>query len=250
MPFKNVVAVVNFWDCGELLPYSVANWHKLGIPVIIVYSNISNHGQVLSNTKFLNSPAYKDCLLIQCEPESGQVPMDNERRKRSFGLEIARRNGFTHIITADADEFYQPFEIDWDAAGTVVSCQTYFKSPMLTIGKDITLVPFVHKITPQLAYAFNRHYPYAWDGRTLRVDPTRSFNINSGVDLREDIAMHHYSYVRQDISMKIENSSARGNMNRNQILEDMRLAKPGYFCKTYQKTLHEAPNIFNLPTNW
>lgn len=250
MPFKNVVAVINFWDGCELLPYAVDNWHKLGIPVMIVYSNISNHGQALSNTKFLNSPTYKDCILKNVEPVSGLPAMDNERRKRQAGLDETRKLGFTHIITADIDEFYEPFEVDWESAGTVVPCKTYFKSPTLTVGFDITLAPFVHKITPTLAYAFNRSYPFAWQGPSIRIDPTRSFNINSGVVLREDIVMHHYSYVRQDISQKIANSSARGNMNGNQILEDMRLAKPGYLCKTYQKVLHDAPNIFNLPTNW
>lgn len=250
MSLKTTVAIINFWDSGELLPYSVRQWRKLGIEVLIVYSNLSNHGAALNNTKFLSNPEFKDCHLLQAEPLQGLPPMDNERRKRAWGLELARSKGFTHFITADADEFYEPFRIDWNAAGTVVACQTYFKSPCLTIGHDVTLVPFVHKLTPQIAYAFNRRYPFAWDAKGIRIDPTRSFNINDGVNLDTSIVMHHYSYVRKDITQKINNSSARGNMNKAQIMEDMTNAKEGYFCKTYQKTLFKAPNLFGLPLDF
>lgn len=240
-------AVINFWCDGELLSYSIKQWQKLGVEPILVYSNKSNHGNVLNNTAFLKQ---FDVFKIQVEPLEGLPPMDNERRKRNLGLEFARKEGFTHIITSDVDELYETVDVDWEVAGTVVPCQTYFRRPDLTIGRDITLVPFVHKITPTLAYSFNRQYPFSWQGPSIRIDPTRSFNINSGVILRDDIVMHHYSYVRRDIMVKINNSSARRNMNVKQIMEDMDNAAPGYFCKTYQKVLYSAPNIFGLPTNW
>lgn len=240
-------AILNLWDCQELLPYALRQWEVLGIEPIIVYSNISNHKAVLNNTQFLKAFGVR---TIQCEPLHGLIAMDNERRKRSIGLEYTKREGFTHFITADADEFYEPFKVDWDLAGTVVACQTYFKSPMLTIGLDTTLVPFVHKVTPEINYAFNRRYPFAWDSKGIRIDPTRSFNINDGVKLDTSIVLHHYSYLRKDITQKIDNSSARANMNKAQIIEDMAKAKPGYFCRTYAKTLYEAPNLFSLPTDW
>lgn len=245
MPVR-LVAVVNFWDCSELLPFAVKNWHKLGIEVIIVYSNFSNYHQVADNTKYLQAPEFKDCILVHHEPKPGRQPMDNERAKRQAGLEKARELGFTHIITCDCDEFYEPFEINYDLAGTVVSCQTYFRLPTLTIGLDTTLVPFVHKITPNLAYGFNTRYPFAFDGRQIRIDPTRSFNISRGVEFNGEIIMHHLSWCRTDINTKIKNSTARHNIERSSILTDWQNAKPGYFCKYYNATLKECPDKFGL----
>lgn len=240
------VVSICFWDCGELLPAAVKNWHKLGIEVIIVYSNLSNYNQVADNSEFLKHADFKDCILVHQEPRPGWQPMDNERFKRQAGLNKAREMGFTHLITADADEYYEPFTVNWEAEGTVVQCQTYFKSPTLTIGLDRTLVPFVHKITPTLAYAFNTRYPYAFDRTGIRIDPTRQFNISRGVEFNGEIIMHHYSWCRGDVQTKIRNSTAKNNIERSSILNDWNNAKAGEFCGYYNSILRTAPDLFNL----
>jgi hypothetical protein len=78
------------------------------------------------------------------------------------------------------------------------------------------------------------------------IDPSRQLNINDGVVFNDKIVMHHYSYVRNDINSKIENSTARNNIRKSVVLSDMDNAKPGYFCRYYQKTLQEAPNLFGI----
>jgi hypothetical protein len=242
-----VVSIINFWDGENILPHAVKQWHKLGVDVIIVYSNISNYRTVKNNSALLSKPEYKDCILYKCEPRDSLQPVDNERMKRNYGLQKARELGYTHFITADADELYESVDVDYDAAGTVVACQTYFKSPTLTIGLDVTLVPFVHKITANIAHAWNRTYPYAFDKNGgIRIDPSRQLNINDGVSFNDKIVMHHYSYVRDNINSKMENSTARNNIRKSVVLNDMENAKPGYFCKYYQKTLTEVPNQFGI----
>jgi hypothetical protein len=241
-----LVAIINFWDGEEILPHAVRQWHKLGVDVIIVYSNTSNYRTIKNNSALLSKPEYKDCQLFKCEPLDSLQPVDNERRKRNFGLEKAKELKYTHFITADADELYESVDVDPEASGTVVPCQTYFKTSGLTIGLDVTLVPFVHKITPTIAHAWNRTYPYAFDANGIRIDPSRQLNINSGVHFRHDIVMHHFSWIRNNYNSKIENSTARNNIRRSTILMDIEHAKPGYFCKFYQKTLHEAPNLFGI----
>jgi hypothetical protein len=242
----SICAIINFWDGENILPHAVKQWHKLGVDVIIVYSNSSNYRVIKNNEALLHRPEYKDCILYKCEPRDSLQPVDNERMKRNYGLEKARALGYTHFITADADELYESVDVDLDAAGIVVACQTYFKTPTLTIGKDVTLVPFVHKMTPTIAHAWNRNYPYAWVDGNIRIDPSRQLNINDGVVFSRDILMHHYSYVRIDINSKIENSTARNNIRRSVVLSDMEHAKPGYFCRYYQKTLQEVPNLFGI----
>lgn len=241
-----ICAIINFWDGYELLPHAVKQWHKLNVDVIIVYSNLSNYRMIRDNSVLLAKPEYQDCILFKCEPLDSLQPVDNERRKRNYGLEKAKGLGYTHFITADADELYESVDVDLDADGTVVGCQTYFKSPTLTIGLDVTLVPFVHKITPAIAHAWNRNYPYAFDQNGIRIDPSRQLNISSGVLFNDKIVMHHASWIRDDYQSKIDNSTARSNIRRSTILNDLENAKPGYFCKFYQKTLHEVPNLFGI----
>jgi hypothetical protein len=245
-----LAAVFNIWaDCLCLLPYAIENIRPVVDEIIVVYSWKSNRG----NTIKYELP--KDCVLVQCEP-SGVVPHINETAKRNAGLQKARELGFTHFIMMDSDEFYVQSEFlqqkklieENNISGSVCRVKTYFKSPTLTIGFDTTLVPFIHKITPGLQYRLKyAGYPFAYHGGFARIDSTRRLNITSGVRML-DITMHHFSYVRKDISLKLDNSSATFKAHRAEIVyDDLRNAKPGYFLKGYQKELIQCQNIFNLP---
>lgn len=217
--------------------------------IIIVGSYHSNTGEY--------SPIpdeFKTDELYIREPKFN-IPMHSETDKRNFGLQLAREKGYTHFLTIDSDEIYEAepflkqkdrFRVESNLNGLVCLCQTYFKSPTLTIGLDVTLVPFIHKLTPTIKHEFNKKYPFAWIDGQIRIDPTRALNIYSGVE-RTDLIMHHYSFIRQDYALKIRNSTARKNLERSTILTDLENAKPGYFCKFYQKKLVECDNLFNIP---
>lgn len=245
-----IAAVFNVWaDCLCLLPYAVENIRPVVDEIIIVWSRKSNRGQVAE----YELP--KGCTLIQCEPKSN-IPHVNETAKRNAGLEAVKAGAFTHFIMMDSDEFY--IQSDFirekkaiealNVTGTVCRTQTYFKSPTLTIGIDHTLVPFIHKVTLNLQYKLQFiGYPFAYERGAARIDCTRRLNVSTGVKM-VDITMHHFSYVRKDMRMKLENSSATFNDHRTAIVfEDLANAKPGYFCKGYQRELVSCENIFNLP---
>lgn len=247
-------AIYNVWGDWDLLLHSVENISPHVDGIIVIASSMSNYGE---ESKIPSSWwRVMDINLFIREP-IGNNPLQSETDKRNFGLDTAKELGYTHFITMDADEFYHPEDIERgkqmfheepNLKGIVVSSQVYFKSPTLTIGLDTTRVPFIHKITPELQHEFNRKYPFAWDGiRDIRIDPTRSLNINDGVKFVPEIVMHHYSYVRKDYEKKIRNSTARANIEKSTIREDLLLAKEGYFCKFYGKILHTVPNYFNLP---
>lgn len=243
--------IYHVWDDWQLLNHSVNHHILTGCTddVIVIYSETSNFGEY---SKPINN---NFAAGFQCEPDLSLPPHVNERNKRNFGLDKARELGFTHFLNLDADEFYEPTEFlkekerffNTDLAGTVCKVKTYFKDPCLTIGYDTTLVPFIHKITQDLRFEWNPHYPFAFEGpkREIRIDPTRQMNINSGVEWSE-ITMHHYSYIRADLQKKIRNSTARANLEQSSVVEDFALAKPGYFCKLYGKTLQPCCDIFNL----
>lgn len=242
-----LVAIYNVWDDWGMLSYSVKNIEPLVDGIIIVASHKSNYGE-----KSEIPPEWLGKVVIQ-EPQPGKSARENETAKRNHGLELAKKAGYTHFLTMDADEFYEPepflkakerFHVE--LKGFVCNCQTYFKSPQLTIGLDTTLVPFIHKLSDHIRHGFNKGYPFAWEGNKIRIDPTRSLNIYDGVE-RIDLAMHHYSWVRKDYQKKIRNSTARSNLERSTILNDLEIAAPGVYCNYYQKTLIECENTFNLP---
>lgn len=262
-------AIYNTWQGLELLEHSFANIRPLVDAVIWVPSKVSNFGegsltdepnlQYWAETLPLGTPIF----IRQIEPDPKKDARTNETDKRNYGLQIAREMGFTHFICCDEDEFYEPEEFlkekkrfeNPKLMGLVCRVKCYFKSPTLTIGYDTTLVPFIHKITPNLRFEFNKNYPFAWtmvDGvpfthsKKIRIDPTRSMNINDDVEWSE-ITMHHYSYIRKDLKKKIRNSTARANIERSTLVEDYVNAKEGYFCQFYGKTLEMSPNVFGLP---
>lgn len=261
-----LVAIYNVWDDWDLLECSIKNILPLVDGVIVVYSENSNYGEG-QNIGLLSSLDFYDNLkdniksdkvdYYQFEPKAELPPMQNETAKRNHGLHLARLLNFTHFITMDADEFYHPEDISCgtkmfhdnpNLKGIVVSSQVYFKSPTLTIGLDTTRVPFIHKITPDLQHCFNRKYPFAWEGlRDIRIDPTRSLNINDGVEFVPEIVMHHYSWIRSDYEKKIRNSTARANIEKSTIRQDLLNATDGYYCNFYGKVLHTVPNYFNIP---
>lgn len=237
------------WDDWKMLDHSFRNMQSLVDGIIIIGSTKSNYGE------HSDIPERWSDKIILVEPCPTKRPDENERFKRNYGLDTARNMGYTHFLMSDSDEVYQPipflkekerFERNPSLQGLVCASQVYFKSPKLTIGLDTTRVTFIHRITPTLKFEFNRRFPFAWEGHAIRIDPTRQLNINSGVEW-SDIICHHYSWVRSDYEKKIRNSTARVNIEKSTIREDLLSAKEGYFCKFYQKPLIRASVDFNIP---
>lgn len=242
-----LAAVLIVWDDWELLEKAVENLTGLVDGFIIVASETSSYGEISPiPVKWRNKVYVREPFFNH--------PMNCETDKRNFGLDVARRLGYTHFLPGDADEFYdrqeflrarQRFYDEPDLVGLVCATQVYFASPELTIGLDTTLIPFIHKILPGMRHEMNRRYPFAWDNGRIRIDPTRQMNINSGVKW-DDIIMHHVSWFRRDYEKKIRNSTARDNIKRSSILNDLLHATDGYFCQFYQKRLTRCSDRFGL----
>jgi glycosyltransferase involved in cell wall biosynthesis len=239
-----LVAIFCVWSDWDLLKYSLKNIRPLVDGVIIVASERSNYGEISP------VPDWPDIYIR--EPQFRDA-RSSETDKRNFGLNIARQQGYTHFLSLDCDELYVPEEflrekekfLNKNLKGLVCQCQVYFKSPRLTLGLDTTLVPFIHELTPTILHEFNRSYPFAWIDGKIRIDPTRSMNINSGVE-RTDLIMHHFSYVRLDIEQKIRNSTAKSNLERSTIFNDLVEAKEGYFVEFYQRHLQRSSVDFGI----
>lgn len=244
-----LAAIYNVWHDWDMLEYSIKHMHNLVDEIIIIGSSISNHGELSEIPK-----RYKKFVKV-IEPDHLLNAMQNETMKRNVGLHLAFQGGHTHFLTMDADEFYPPnqflkekdrFLFEPDLQGLVCASRVYFKDPELTIGLDTTLVPFIHRLTPGLIHGMNSKYPFAFDKRSIRIDPTRQLNINTGVKW-SNIVMDHYSWVRKDIEIKIRNSTARDNIEKSTIRQDFAVAKEGEMCNFYGKRLIRASNVYDLP---
>jgi hypothetical protein len=243
-----LAAIYNLWADWEFLKYSLKNITPLVDGVIIIGSNRSNYGEIsLIPEWVLQHPQF-----YLREPQF-RGPRESETDKRNYGLLKAKQLGYTHFLTLDADELYIPENflkakeriLNENLAGLVCPTRVYFGSPNLTIGFDGTRVPFIH-VLKNAVHGINKRYPHAWDSR-IRVDPTRQLNINSGVEYTEDVICEHYSWCRGDYQKKIRNSTARTNLERSCILNDLVNSKEGYFCEYYQKTLVRASVDFEIP---
>lgn len=257
-----LAAYYNSWDDWDMLQHSIKNIRSIVDVVFVVFSVQSNYGErnsgpdgSMGELDITNVPVF----FRQLEPNLNASPLINETAKRNYGLDLARSfqksRGITHVLCMDSDEFYNHDQFekikviveDMDLNGSVVDSNVYFKSPTLTIGKDVTRVPFIHKLTPTLKHEFNKNYPYAWENRQIRIDPTRSYNIDRGVLYSPWATMEHMSWVRADYAKKIRNSTARDNIRRSTVLNDLLQAKEGYYVDFYKKTLVRASVSFGIP---
>lgn len=250
-----LTSIVNVWaDCVELLPHCIANHLQFCDGVIVVWSQYSNHG--------VKNDAVLEYILanghdsrvefVQLEPIKGAKPLENETRKRNHGLGLARQKGFTHILISDADEFYIPEEVEEEKKrfenpnlnGLVCGMFVFVKLPTLWTN-TYTRVAFIQKITKDLSVGRFKDFPFAYEGKTAFIDPSRRVSHKKGIELSE-IMMHHFSYIRKNIDLKINNSSAKLKRSRQVIYDELRDAKPGYISKLYHQPLQECENYFDI----
>lgn len=252
-----LISIINAWaDTVELLPACLDNHLQFADAVMVVSGVMSNHGNKNNAVpefikKFSPNPRI---YYENFEPFMKYAPQINETAKRNYGINAALdKNKFTHFLMADADEFYHPNEMN--------ELKTHFEDPSLNgyvhplkvyIGHatlctdDHTLVAGIHKLNHNVTCGNFNRYPYAYDQEgKAHIDPTRRLSFTTGIRMSK-IYMHHYSYVRKNIELKIENSSANLRRSRDVIHEDITNAKPGYTSKLYHRELKECPNYFNI----
>lgn len=216
-------AVYNVFDGEELLEDSIKSIREKVDYVLVICQTISNFGNEYKQSIIESQRLYELRLVDEIchytpsvfylengdiNPRSGA---ENEQKKRNIGLEIARERGCTHLLMMDSDEFYSgdQFDYAWNEIleGNYDSsfCQmtTYYKEPTLRLEpKETYYVPFIIKLHEETKYG-----PYP--DYSLLVDPTRRTKMgNVIVFSRDELEMHHFSYVRKDIRRKLTNSSS------------------------------------------
>lgn len=184
--------------------------------------------------------------LIEFKPNFSKYSREQECDKRNMGIEWAKENGYSHVISMDADELYDAEEFRKakaliDKKGyTVTYCSyvNYYKDfDHYLVYPFRPLVPFIH----------STYFKYTYDGPAPGpTDPTRRINnpMNLGTYIFTDdeIRMNHAAWIRKDIRKKLENWSAKNYF------------KPDLIDKAVErwdnwKEGDDAIMLFNVPDN-
>jgi hypothetical protein len=145
---------------------------------------------------------------VHYEPDLNLPPKQNELNLRNIGLNLSREAGCTHHISADVDEFYDSSQLEFakkemekeDYDFSMIPIDTYYKSPCFLVFPDQKLsVTFIHPVRNE--YSIEGQFPFS-------METTRRFKFKDKyrVFSRNEIIMHHMSYVRKDIWKKFKNS--------------------------------------------
>jgi len=217
----------NIFDGEELLENSIKSIRKNVDYISVVYQEISNFGNPCNENliplinRLKNEGLVDEVFKYRPQPQRGGH--FNEISKRNIGLFLSEGAKCTHHMAMDSDEFYtdeqfkflkkEMIEGDYDSS----CCQmvTYYKEPIYRLDPhEDYYVSLIYKIKSGKQYVMGLPFP------TL-VDPTR--RMESGkckIFTREEIEMHHMSYIRKDLKIKLTNSSSSPNFNNiNKIVK-------------------------------
>ena len=220
--FKLGVAY-NVFDGEELIEESISRIRNTASYICVVYQEVSNFGQsndpsVLNIYKnLLRSKLINDVFIYTPNIGNGH---SNELTKRNIGLDACRKNGCNVYSSMDSDEYYIPEEyknafdlfVKSSNDSSVCKMLTYYKTKEFILQPpEEYYVSLFYKHIPNRGYEFCCPFPFL-------VDPTRRMRTEKCLEFsRDQIQMHHLSYVRNDIRKKFENSSARINFGQKNI---------------------------------
>lgn len=210
-------AIYTIFNGLELLESSIK---QLEVDCIIIgWQRISNKGNQ-SNTieNFVESMKlkHKDWYFLEFEPDLKLTPNQNETNKHNKLLNLAKNLGCSHFMMSATDHFYKKDEFikakeiakDYDC--TTTKMFTYYKEPtyQLTPIEDYEML-FICKLYPNSKFE-RLQFPVV-------VDPALKLNTHSRFKSFDcdDIMMHHYSMIRQDIYDKFNNSAASVNWTQD-----------------------------------
>jgi hypothetical protein len=170
--------------------------------------------------------------VIYFKPDLKKNAAENELNKRNIGYINSFENGCTHHLSIDCDEFYDAKQFaeakeyvhQHDIDSSCCSMMTYYKDNKTILWPlEGYYVPFIYKIRSVFMYSFIN-----WP---VLVDPTRRITPGNFYKFSQDwIMMHHFSYVRKDLRVKLSNSTANVNWqheSQNKVIEHFENWKPG-----------------------
>ena len=204
------------FDGEELLEGSIKQIRSEVDYISVVYQTISNfgdkcHKNLIPLLEELRSKGLVNEIYEFFPPSFNGS--GNEVSKRNIGLELSRNNGCTHHMSMDTDEYYDIDQFKFMKKiiqengydSSYCQMKSYYKTWEYQLDPpEDYYVSLIFEINDGSKYGYEHPTP-------VLVDPTRKMtNIFKPIIFsREDIEMHHGSYIRNDIRKKLTNSSAK-----------------------------------------
>lgn len=179
--------------------------------------------------------------LIEFKPDFSISSGENELNKRNIGLEYAKTNSVNYFMTMDTDEFYikseflraKEYIVENSITHSFCDIVNYGISPNdRFISQTPSYVQFFSKIKKCSRLTMKNKKIIAI------VDPTRILSHYYGAKyfFLSNIQMHHMTYVRKDLELKLLNSNA----------EATRKVKAQDLDKKVENICIKVDNIFNI----
>lgn len=251
-------AVWNVFDGSEHLPASIRCISGAVDHCAAIVQDVSNWGEQDKTGQNVVEALNREGVLHQAihftppyRANDWRGAYNLEREKRRLGALALLEAGCTHGIILDCDEFYHPAEFareveEYKTGNNHLYARfhpiyVYFKQPNWRFERpDITLVPGLFPLNKYIKFGISEG---PWEKLKLVVDPTRRMTC-PGVK-KSAMFMHHFSYIRNDLSQKFRNSTARENLNKASVREEYENAGLGSEISYMPYgPLIEAQNLF------
>jgi len=205
-------ASYNLFDGEELLEFSIMSIRDSVDYISVVYQTESNVGNYTNTNVIPLLINLKESGLIDelvyYQPNLLLKTHRNEVNKRNIGLKKSLENGCSYHISMDTDELYNPSDFKKMVDDVIENKYDGSYCQMLTYYKDFNVildppeeyyVSLLFKINEETFYNLGCEQP-------VQVDNTRSIMVkNPRIYTRNEIQMHHLSFVRKDITKKFRN---------------------------------------------
>lgn len=208
----------------ELLKFAIASIRPVVDFISVIYQTTSYFGNLADPMPVLNQIKGID-QLIHFESDLAIPPQQNELKIRNLGRQLSINAGCSHHISADTDEFYDKDQLAYaktfDCDMSLAYMDLYYKEPtFLVYPASKMMVSFIHPADNE--YDIIPKYPFPID-ITRRLKKFENFKVFT----RQEVTIHHMSYVRKNIRGKLVNTCNGKNYNIDKFVQDFHTYKLG-----------------------
>ena len=227
MAIKKLALTINAFDASELLEDLISEIRDQIDHVAAIYQKQSYWKNPMEEADMEELLRLKRIglidELIEFKPNFMKYSREQECDKRNMGIELMRKNGSSHILNIDADEFYDATQFenainlieDRGYSSTYCSYVNYYRDfEHYLVYPFRPFVPFIH----------STFFKYTYQGPAPGpTDPTRRINnpsnLGTYIFTDEELRMGHAAWIRRDIRKKLVNWSAKNHFKPELIDE-------------------------------
>lgn len=209
----------------ELLEESINQIKDHVDEIIICYQNKSNTGNFnpdVNTFVFDLAKKFRNKMhVIVFHPDLSKNTKENERNKHQQMLLQARALDCTHFFLSATDHFYITEEFIFgkntcqiqNPDVSFTKMYTYYKDPTWQLTPtESYYMPFIMRLNSSTKIARNSLYPVPTDP-SVQVSPAK----HTYVFHENDLILHHYSMIRNDIEDKFRNAAASIRWKQEQV---------------------------------